>query len=89
MDKEVLRRKRLEEVLRRKRLLRLAAQAVEKVHSGDSISNAEIQAALEVFPPVVEGLAELGSKFYLAWKELMFDLKRLEEFKRARENRLG
>lgn len=66
--------------------LKKAVQAIEKVHSGDSISNSEIAAALEIMPPVVEVLSALGLKYHLAWKELMFDVQRLKEFKQARES---
>lgn len=64
---------------------RIAAVAVKKVHSGDPITDEEIEITLNVLKPVIEVLSALGLEYKLARNELSSDVRVLQSYKDARK----
>lgn len=59
----------------------------KKLHHGDPISDSELKYGIKMFRFLEEKLRELGPNFYLATKEIRWDLSSMEGFERARRER--
>jgi len=57
----------------------------EKYKNGDPISDIELKFGINEFKHLEEQLKELGIVFHLAWKEVFYVLKGLEDYKKARK----
>lgn len=60
---------------------------VGKIRIGDSLFNAELDAAIEFYTAMEEGLRVLGPAHHLGWRDVASTLERLRSFKEARSNR--
>ena len=59
----------------------------DKLHRGDALSSKELSYGIEKLSALHPLLLELGPKFYLAAKEVGYDLMRLEQIRDARKER--
>lgn len=65
----------------------IAASVLNKLRSGDSISDKELVVAIEVIEPAVELMKAFGDIFYLPCKFLSGKLEQLRNFRDARKQK--
>jgi hypothetical protein len=66
---------------------RTTSIVLDKLRSGDSISDKELVVAIETLEPVVKFLGTVGEMFYLPWIYLNEKLFQLEQFREARKRK--
>lgn len=59
---------------------------IQRIIYGDSISDAELDAAIKHYKTLVEHLAVHGTIYELTWKDAYFRLRTLEQYKQSREH---
>jgi hypothetical protein len=68
----------------------IISSTLEKIHSGASISDDEIETTIITMEPIIDLLGSLGPKYFLVWKELLEDINILKSYKKARKgNKYG
>ena len=66
--------------------LRMAGEAVKRLRSGESITNGELNAGIEVLSVVTSALCKMGPQYQLAHADLISKMWQLESFRESRGN---
>lgn len=76
-----------EEEKAKEKIYKIVRKTLDSVHDGGNITDSEIEITIANATPIAEMLGKLGSKYYLAWKELRSDIMVLESFLDVRKRR--
>ena len=64
--------------------MRISKEILEKIRSGDGLTDGELDLAIKFYGELLENLDCLGCEYRLFWSETRRTLDSLKSFKRAR-----